>query len=143
MTAYKAGHVQFDFTDSHDPAAVIQPASIDYHLNRGGVEYRQLSVLRTVTLLGRLVDEQGRGLAGVSVINHASRSVSEADGYFTVQMSQSAPSLDIRRAGQPLCSLTLDLAALRHEDEIVLTGDLPCTPAPLAHAWQPDAGRDS
>jgi hypothetical protein len=143
VAAYKAGHVQFDFTDSHDPAAVIQPASIDYHLNRGGVEYRQLSVLRTVTLLGRLVDEQGRGLAGVSVINHASRSVSEADGYFTVQMSQSAPSLDIRRAGQPLCSLKLDLAALKHEDEIVLTGDLPCTPAPLAHAWQPDAGHDS
>src|SRR5690606_25677825 len=37
--AYKSGYVQFDFDGEHDPAAVVQPSSLDYHLNRGGVEY--------------------------------------------------------------------------------------------------------
>jgi len=61
VNAYKAGYVQFDFDGDHDPAAVIQPASLDYHLNRGGVEYRQLRVMRTVTVLGRLLDRQPFG----------------------------------------------------------------------------------
>ncbi|WP_436977040.1 CS1-pili formation C-terminal domain-containing protein [Pseudomonas alabamensis] len=140
VAAYKAGHVQFDFAQSQDPGAVIQPTTLDYHLNRGGVAYQQVRVMRTVTVLGRLVDAQGQPLPGASVINHASRSVSEADGYFAVQMSRSSPTLEVRRNGQPLCSLQLDLDKLASDDDVLLADDLACARAPLAQVGQRPGG---
>ncbi|WP_252090497.1 CS1-pili formation C-terminal domain-containing protein [Pseudomonas sp. MWU13-3659] len=136
VTAYRAGHVQFDFEGHDATAAVIQPSSLDYHLNRGGVAYRQLRVLRTVTVLGRLFDTHGQPIRGAQVINHASRSVSEADGFFAVEMSESAPSLEIRRQGAAVCLLNLDLARLEREGEVILAGDQVCAPDSLA-----DSGR--
>lgn len=132
VTAYRSGHVQFDFAQAHDPSAVIQPSSLDYHLNRGGVDYHQIRVVRTVTVLGRLLDAQGQPLAGAMVINHASRSVSEAGGHFAVQLSESTPTLEVRHGGQPLCSVSLDLAAHPREDDVLLVGDLPCKKNGLA-----------
>lgn len=132
--AYKPGQVQVDFRDSHAPAAVIQPNSFDYHLNRGGVEYRQLRVMRTVTVLGRLLDENGKGLSGAQVINHASRSVTEADGYFAVEMSESTPVLEVRLAGQPACLLSLEPSRLARENDVLMAGDQRCRPESLAGA---------
>lgn len=128
VTPYKAGHVQFDFDNGDTTAAVIQPSSMDYHLNRGGIEYRQLRVLRTVTVLGRLLDGQGQPLRGAQVVNHASRSVSEADGFFAVEMSHTTPTLDVRLRGQALCLLRLDLATLPREGDVLLAGDQRCLP---------------
>jgi len=85
-------------------------------------------VLRTVTVLGRLLDGQGQPLRGAQVINHASRSVSEADGFFAVEMSEGTPTLEIRQRGQPLCLLRLDLDGLTREGEVLLAGDQACLP---------------
>lgn len=137
VTAYRAGHVQFDFEGHDATAAVIQPSSLDYHLNRGGVAYRQLRVLRTVTVLGRLFDANGQPIRGAQVINHASRSVSEADGFFAVELSESTPSLEIRRQGAVVCQLDLDLARLEREGEVILAGDQVCTAQSLV-----DSGRN-
>ncbi|MFT0518110.1 TcfC E-set like domain-containing protein [Pseudomonas faucium] len=128
VTAFKSGHVQFDFEEGESTAAVIQPSSVDYHLNRGGVEYRQLHVMRTVTVLGRLLDAQGQPMRGALVMNHASRGVSEVDGHFTVEMSESTPTLEIRSAGAAACLLKLDPTGLQREDDVLLAGDLRCVP---------------
>lgn len=143
VTAYRSGHVQLDLPDNRDVAVVVQPTSMDYHLNRGGVEYRQVRVLRTVTVLGRLIDEQGQALAGATIINHASRSVSEADGYFAVQMSQSTPSLEVRRGKQTLCLLQLDLKRYEQQDAVVLVDDLRCTRTQLVQAGPNAKGGES
>lgn len=143
VSAFKSGHVQFDFEDGGSAAAVIQPSSVDYHLNRGGVEYRQLHVLRTVTVLGRLLDAQGQPMRGALVINHASRGVSEADGHFAVEMSESTPTLEIRSAGAVACLLTLDPAHLSREEDVLLAGDVRCLPKGLAGADGASQGRDS
>ncbi len=134
VMAYKPGLVQVDFSDSQAPAAVIQPNSFDYHLNRGGIEYRKLRVMRTVTVLGRLLDENGKGLSGAQVINHASRSVTEADGYFAVEMSESTPVLEVRMAGQAACLLSLEPARLTRENDVLMAGDQRCRPESLAGA---------
>ncbi|HKS12086.1 MAG TPA: CS1-pili formation C-terminal domain-containing protein [Pseudomonas sp.] len=134
VMAYKAGLVQVDFDDKHAPPAVIQPNSFDYHLNRGGIEYRQLRVMRTVTVLGRLLDEQGKGLSGAQVINHASRSVTEADGFFAVEMSESTPVLEVRMAGQAACLLSLEPDRLTRENDLLMAGDQRCRPESLADA---------
>ncbi|CAM3828346.1 putative outer membrane usher protein EcpC [Pseudomonas reidholzensis] len=142
VAAYKAGHVQFDFAGSDATAAVIQPSSLDYHLNRGGIAYRQLRVMRTVTVIGRLLDGQGKPLRGAQVINHASRTVSEADGFFAVEMSEATPSLEVHQHGAAACLLRLDLLALEREGDVVLAGDQTCSPASLAEVPQaPGQGR--
>ncbi|MGE7990890.1 TcfC E-set like domain-containing protein [Pseudomonas sp. NPDC089554] len=143
VTAFKSGHVQFDFDDGEHTAAVIQPSSVDYHLNRGGVEYRQLHVLRTVTVLGRLLDAKGQPMRGAHVINHASRGVSEVDGHFAVEMSESTPTLEIRSAGASACLLKLDPAGLPREDNVLMAGDLRCVPKGLANAIDGGTGADS
>ena len=140
VRAYKSGYVQFDLESDSEVAAVIQPTSLDYHLNRGGVAYRKLRVMRTVTVLGRLVDAQGRPLSGAQVVNHASRSVSERGGLFAVEMSESTPSLEVYQGGTSLCLLKLDLKTLKREGDVLLAGDLPCLPGTLAQAKSPSRG---
>ena len=142
VSAYKSGSVQLDFEQGSVPAAVIQPSSLSYHLNRGGVDYRVLRVMRTVTVLGRLLDQHGQPLRGAMVINHASRSVSEADGFFAVEMSESTPTLEIRRNGQQLCLLTFDAHA-RRQDDVLLVGDQECRTDNLADNLKTQTGGDA
>lgn len=140
VTAFKSGYVQFDFDGDDAPAAVIQPSSLDYHLNRGGVEYRQLHVMRTVTVLGRLLDEKGQPIRGAHVINHASRGVSEVDGYFSVEMSQATPTLEIRQAGAVTCLLSLSVDRLTREGDVLIAGDQVCRTSSLADRGGAPAG---
>ncbi|WP_256588858.1 CS1-pili formation C-terminal domain-containing protein, partial [Pseudomonas sp. HMWF021] len=131
-TAYKNSTVSFDFDGTDVPAATIQPARSNYHLNKGGVDYRQIRVMKTLTVLGRLIDPQGKPLKGHHIINHASRGVSEVDGFFSMEMNAGSPTLEVRRGDQLLCQFRLDPATLRNENNVLMIGDLRCTADTLA-----------
>jgi outer membrane usher protein FimD/PapC len=124
--------VSFDFEGNHVPAATIQPARMNYHLNKGGVAYRKVQVMRTVTVLGRLVDPQGQPLRGHHIINHASRGVTEVDGFFSMEMNAGSPTLEVRSGNQLLCQFRLDPGKARVEQDVLMIGDLRCTPDTLA-----------
>ncbi|WP_445181069.1 CS1-pili formation C-terminal domain-containing protein [Pseudomonas sp. McL0111] len=132
LTAYKNSSVSFDFEGNHPPAASIDPVRTRYHLNKGGVDYRKVRVMKTMTVLGRLLDSQGRPLKGHHVINHASRGVSEVDGFFSMEMSAGSPTLQVRYADQLLCQFRLDTNKHRSENNVLMIGDLRCTPDTLA-----------
>ena len=132
ITAYKSSSVSFDFEGNHPPAATIQPARTSYHLNKGGVGYRKITVSKTLTVLGRLVDPQGKPLKGHHLINHASRGVSEVDGFFSMEMNAGSPTLEVRRGEQLLCQFRLDTANARNENNVLMIGDLRCTSDTLA-----------
>jgi hypothetical protein len=134
ITAYKSSSVSFDFEGNHVPAATIQPARSSYHLNKGGVEYRQVKVMKTLTVLGRLIDPQGNPLKGHHIINHASRGVSEVDGFFSMEMNAGSPTLEVRHGSQLLCQFRLDPNSGRTENNVLMIGDLRCTPDTLADA---------
>jgi len=134
LTAYKNSSVSFDFEGNHVPAASIEPARSRYHLNKGGVEYRKVRVMKTLTVLGRLIDPQGRPLKGHHVINHASRGVSEVDGFFSMEMHAGSPTLQVRYADQLLCQFRLDTDKHRNENNVLMIGDLRCSPDTLADA---------
>ncbi|MGH8390428.1 MAG: TcfC E-set like domain-containing protein [Pseudomonas sp.] len=131
LTAYKSSSVSFDFEGNHVPAASIQPARSSYHLNKGGVEYRKITVSKTVTVLGRLIDPQGRPLKGHHIINHASRGVSEVDGFFSMEMNAGSPTLEVRSGNQLLCQFRLDPGNARSENDVLMIGDLRCSPETL------------
>lgn len=134
VSAYKNGTVNFDFNGTDVPAATIEPARTTYHLNKGGVDYRQIRILKTVTVMGRLVDANGRPLKGHHVINHASRGVSEVDGFFSMELSEKSPTLEVRHDSQLLCQFRLDPASQRRENDVLMVGDLKCHPDTLAEA---------
>ncbi|WP_025112427.1 CS1-pili formation C-terminal domain-containing protein [Pseudomonas sp. H1h] len=134
LTAYKNSSVSFDFEGNDVPAASIEPARTRYHLNKGGVEYRKVRVMKTLTVLGRLLDPQGRPLKGHHVINHASRGVSEVDGFFSMEMNAGSPTLEVRYADQLLCQFRLDIDQHRRENSVLMIGDLRCSPDTLADA---------
>ena len=127
LTPYRDGTVQFDFQGVYAAAASIQPARVRYHVNKGGVVYQQVKVMKTMTLFGRLVDDQGLPLKGHHVLNHASRGVTEVDGFFSMQLSASVPTLEVVRGETVVCQFTLDLAALPQEGDVLMAGDLLCS----------------
>ncbi|MBD8622703.1 TcfC E-set like domain-containing protein [Pseudomonas sp. CFBP 13727] len=132
LRAYRPGQVLMDFEGLEAHAAVIQPSSFSYHLNRGAVTYQKVRIMRTMTVLGRLLDAGGAPIKGAMVINHASRSLSEADGFFAVEMSESTPTLEVRRSGARLCFLKLDEKNAQRENEVLMVGDQQCSPDNLA-----------
>lgn len=132
ITAYQNSSVSFDFEGNSVPAATIEPARTRYHLNKGGVEYRKVRVMKTLTVLGRLVNAQGLPLKGHHVINHASRGVTEVDGFFSMEMNAGSPTLEVRQGNQLLCQFRLDASRHRNENNVLMIGDLRCTPDTLA-----------
>lgn len=127
VSAYKSGSVHFDFAGSDAHAATIHPNVSRYHVNKGGVAYQQVRVLKTLSVLGRLVDPQGRPLGGAHILNHASSSVSEADGFFVLEMSESSPTLHVRHRGQPACSVVLEPTKHKRENNVLVVPDIVCT----------------
>ena len=134
ITAYKNSSVSFDFEGNHPPAATIRPARTSYHLNKGGVDYRKITISKTLTVLGRLIDPQGKPLKGHHIINHASRGVSEVDGFFSMEMQAGSPTLEVRHGDQLLCRFRLEPESARIESDVLMIGDLRCTPDSLADA---------
>lgn len=129
VSAYRDGTVQFDFQGVHAPAAAIQPARTRYHLNKGGVAYQQIRVMKTLTLFGRLLDAEGVPLKGHHVLNHASRGVTEVDGFFSMELSASTPTIEVVRGDQVMCRFALNPDTLPKEGDVVMAGDLRCTEA--------------
>ncbi len=124
--AYQKGVVQFDFPGTHAPAATIQPARATYHLNKGGVAYQKVRLMKTVTVFGRLIDGNGKPLKGHHVMNHASRGVTEADGFFSMELSAKTPTLEVVRGEDVICRFSLDPKTLPSEGDVLMAGDLPC-----------------
>ncbi|MDN4543200.1 CS1-pili formation C-terminal domain-containing protein [Pseudomonas sp. C32] len=138
ITAYQNSSVGFDFEGNHAPAAAINPPRTRYHLNKGGIEYRKVTVMKTLTVLGRLVDGQGQPLKGHHVINHVSRGVTEVDGFFSMEMHAGTPTLEVRQGNQLLCQFRLDADRHRSENNVLMIGDLRCTPDTLADVTSTD-----
>ncbi|MGL6551248.1 CS1-pili formation C-terminal domain-containing protein [Aeromonas hydrophila] len=131
VAAYRSGVVQLDLAEHDAPSVSIRPNVLPYHLNKGGVAYHQVRVMKTVTVIGRLLNEQGAPLKGAMVVNHAGRTVSEADGFFAVEMSERNPSLQVEYQGAQQCDLALDTARAERQQAVLLLGDLVCS----AQAW--------
>lgn len=132
VAAYRSGSVQLDLAEHDAPSVSIRPNMLPYHLNKGGVAYHQVRVMKTVTVIGRLLNEQGAPLKGAMVVNHAGRTVSEADGFFAVEMSERNPSLQVEYQGAQQCDLALDTARAERQQKVLLLGDLVCSAQTLA-----------
>jgi len=131
VAAYRPGQLRFDFNGASAPAGAIFPATVSYHLNKGGVTHAEVDVVRTFTVLGQVLDAEGNGVAGVHVINHAGRSVSQEEGFFSLELSGREPVVELRYIDQSSCKLRLDEARYPREGDMLMVGGLRC-PAQVA-----------
>lgn len=126
VRAYQPGQLLFDFAGQEAPAVSIKPSSATYHLNQGGVAYQKVKISKTVTVLGRLRTASGELLGSAHILNHSSRGVSESTGFFSLEMSESSPTLDVRHPVVASCRLEIDLARYPREQDTLLLGDVSC-----------------
>ncbi|MFF7707482.1 CS1-pili formation C-terminal domain-containing protein [Pseudomonas sp. NPDC007930] len=131
LTPYRPGRLRFNVRGDGSEPVALAPQVVSYHVNKGGVAYQKVFVRRTVTVIGRLLDDHGQPLPGAVVMNHASRSVSEADGFFAVEMAQATPTLEVRH-GKRRCLVTVDTARGERDNDLLLMGDLLCQPKDVA-----------
>ena len=128
LAAYRPGKVQFEFAGDKDHDAVVTTPVVRYHLNKGGVAHFDVKVLKTFTVLGRLLNAEGQPLKGAQVLNHAGRTFTEPDGFFSLELSEQTPTLEISQGNDRLCSLSIDKDLSKMSDKSLMVGDLLCTP---------------
>lgn len=128
VPALQSGTLQLEMADHEGTPLTIKPSVLPYHLNRGGVGYGQVNAVSTVTVIGRLLDKQGAPLKGAIVVNHSGRTVSEADGFFALEMSERNPNFQVQYQGGQQCELSLDTTRADRQPGVLLLGDLVCTP---------------
>lgn len=126
VTAYKPGHINFDFEGNGAPAAMIQPATLSYQLNKGGVQHASVDVVRTFTVMGQIVGPDGTGVRGVHAVNHVGRSVSQDEGFFTLQLSAREPAIELQFPDNTHCDITLDEGRFPREGDVLMVGALQC-----------------
>lgn len=131
VQAWKPGTVQVDFPGRDAPALKAWPQYLDYHHVRGGVSSHEVRVMKTVTVMGRLVDRNGNPLGGAHVINHAGRTVTEPDGMFTLELHEKNPVVNIEHHSGMQCEIRLNPAEQKR-GELVFAGNVTCEGTTLA-----------
>ena len=96
--------------------------------------------------MGQVLDADGNGVRGVQVINHAGRSVSQEEGFFTLELSARAPVVELRYPNLVSCLLTMEEGRYPREGDVLMVGGVGCTSskeAAIPHAATADARRNS
>ncbi|WP_245874255.1 CS1-pili formation C-terminal domain-containing protein [Cedecea neteri] len=132
VDAWKPGTVQIDFPGTEAPALKVEPEYLNYQHIRGGVSAHTVKVMKTMTVMGRLVDGDGHALGGAHVVNHAGRTVTEPDGLFTLEVHENNPVLAVEHRSISQCEIRLNPTTQKTQAEIIFLGNLTCDGLPLA-----------
>lgn len=127
VPALQSGALQLEMADHEGMPLTIKPAVLPYHLNRGGVGYGQVNAVSTVTVIGRLLDEQNRPLRGAMVSNPIGRAFTENDGFFVLEMSRRHPRFKVEHNGSLHCNNAVVEQGRMDETDIILLGELRCS----------------
>lgn len=103
----------------------IEPEYLDFHHIRGGVSTHEVRVMKTVTVIGRLVDMNGEPIGGAQIVNHAGRTLSESDGLFTLELHQNNPVITVEKTSGKKCEIRLNPEKQNHS-EMIFAGNLHC-----------------
>jgi hypothetical protein len=128
VSAWKSGIVQIDFEGKDAPPLKIWPTELSYHLNKGGVTHSKVRIMKTMTVIGRVVDHNGEPLGGVKMVNHAGHGISESDGFVVTDVHEYTPELTMHLRNDKQCKITLEPSKIRKENNILMAGDLYCNP---------------
>ncbi|MGL5467944.1 MAG: CS1-pili formation C-terminal domain-containing protein, partial [Shewanella sp.] len=128
VPALQSGALQLEMADHEGMPLTIKPTVLPYHLNRGGVGYGQVNAVSTVTVIGRLLDEQSQPLRGAMVSNPIGRAFTENDGFFALEASRRQPQFSVEHNGTLHCNNSSGVQSRTEASEIIILGELICSP---------------
>ncbi len=124
---YRTAHLSFDQLDGKTGGVRFRPESMSVQLYPGGVVHRKLDAIRTITVVGRVVDANGRPRTGIRIVNHAGQAWPESDGVFTMEVSRQQPTIEIFDGGRDVCHVDLRHRIVRPDASgVAVLGDLTC-----------------
>ncbi|EDT04122.1 conserved hypothetical protein [Burkholderia ambifaria IOP40-10] len=124
---YEVQHLSFDQSDGKTGGVKFAPDETTVQLYPGGVVHQKIDAMRTVTVVGRVVDAKGQPETGIRIKNHAGQAWPENDGVFTMEVSRKDPNITVFKGKQ--ARMTFDLKSkLKQADAtgVVVLGDLKC-----------------
>ncbi|MGN5011532.1 CS1-pili formation C-terminal domain-containing protein [Aeromonas veronii] len=127
VPALQSGALQLEMADHEGTPLTIKPTVLPYHLNRGGVGYGQVNAISTVTVIGRLLDEQNRPLRGAMVSNPIGRAFTENDGFFALEASRRQLEFSVEKDESLQCINLVEDIHLVESADVILVGDMQCT----------------
>ncbi len=136
VPALQSGSLQLEMADHEGTPLTIKPSVLPYHLNRGGVGYGQVNAVSTVTVIGRLLDEQNRPLRGAMVSNPIGRTFTENDGFFALESSRLQPEFSVEQNGTLYCWRSMGDKERMEEMDIIMLGELTCSSWQMANQNQ-------
>ncbi|MCA8180527.1 CS1-pili formation C-terminal domain-containing protein [Burkholderia vietnamiensis] len=127
VSPYEVQHLSFDQTDGRMGGVKFAPTATTVQLYPGGVVHQTIDAMRTITVVGRVVDADGRPQKGIRIQNHAGQAWPENDGVFTLEVSRRRPSITVYRGEH--AEATFDLKGKLEQADatgVVVLGDLKC-----------------
>jgi len=97
------------FTSSGDNNLKIFPEQQSVQLNKGSVQYIKVKAVKTLTLIGTLLDEQGNLLKNRYVESDVGGAVINTEGVLTLEMGRGNKTLILRAEGEKsalICNLS-------------------------------------
>ncbi|MFM5512611.1 TcfC E-set like domain-containing protein [Aeromonas veronii] len=128
VPALQSGALQLEMADHEGAPLTIKPTVLPYHLNRGGVGYGQVNAVSTVTVIGRLLDEQNQPLRGAMVSNPIGRAFTENDGFFALEASRRQPVFSVEKNETFQCGNVMDDINITKFMDVIMVGDVKCIP---------------
>ncbi|MBS2784181.1 TcfC E-set like domain-containing protein [Aeromonas salmonicida] len=126
VPALQSGTLQLETTERDGELLVIRPSVLPYYFNRGGVGYDQVFVVHTLTIIGRLLDENNKPLSGAMISNHLGKTLSENDGFFSLDVNKRHPDFNVEHNGSLDCKSEVQKAHVEEAD-VMMLGDIICS----------------
>jgi len=77
-------------------------------------------------MIGRLLDENNKPLSGAMISNHMSKTFSENDGFFSIDVNKRHPDFIVEHNGSLDCKSEVKKAHVE-ETDVMMLGDIICS----------------
>lgn len=133
LEPYHAYEVQILTGDYSKGAYNVDQSAQEITLYPGNIITINPVVKRMVTVFGRLMDESGVPMASIGVHNHIGRTVTDDDGYFSIDVSTLHPEVNVSLTQGPHARADVPIESIT--ESAVWMGDLTCSSNAAQCRW--------
>lgn len=133
LTPYHVYEVQILTGDYSKSAYNVDQSLQEITLYPGNIITINPVVRRMVTVFGRLMDESGTPMASTRLHNHIGRTITDDDGYFSIDVSTLDPEVNVSLTQGPNARADVPIKSVT--ESAVWMGDLTCSSNAVECRW--------
>lgn len=127
LPAYKKYNVQVVNSENADSSYQVNTGKKTFTLYPGNVVDMNANVKKTVTVFGRLLDENGQVIARTRLHNHIGSTVTDDDGYFAIDINKHYPEFIVQQENKQDTKLDMSKTMGASKDGAMWIGDVTCS----------------